>query len=52
LACDAASHQAITIVIEPVNTRDVPGYLFSCSDQAIQTINKVGRDDIGLQLDL
>jgi hydroxypyruvate isomerase len=52
LACDAASCQATTIVIEPLNTRDVPGYLFSCSDQAIQIIDKVGRDNIGLQLDL
>ena len=52
LACDAASCQAIAIVIEPLNTRDVPGYLFSCSDQASQIIYKVGRDSIGLQLDL
>lgn len=52
LVCDAASYQAITIVIEPLNTRDVPGYLFSRSDQATQIIDKVGRDNIGLQLDL
>jgi hydroxypyruvate isomerase len=52
LACDAASYQAITIVIEPLNTREVPGYLFSRSDQAGQIIDKVGRDNIGLQLDL
>ena len=52
LACDVASYQDITIVIEPLNTRDVPGYLFSRSDQACQIIDKVRRDNIGLQLDL
>jgi len=52
LACDAASSHAITIVIEPLNTRDVPGYLFSRSGQATQIIDKVGRDNIGLQPDL
>ena len=52
LACDAASCQATTIVIEPLNNRDVPGYLLSRSDQASQIIGKVGRDNIGLQLDL
>ena len=52
LACDAAACQATTIVIEPLNTRDVPGYLFSRSDQASQIIDKVGRNNIGLQLDL
>ena len=45
-------NQAITIVIESLDTRDVPGYLFSHTDQASQTIDKVRRDNIGLQLDL
>ena len=52
LACDAGFCQSTTIVIEPLNSRDVPGYLFSCSDQASQITDKVGRDNIGLQLDL
>ena len=52
IACDLASKQSITIVIEPLNTRDVPGYLFSNTDQASQIIEKVGCENIGLQLDL
>ena len=52
LACDAAKKKDITIVIEPLNTRDVPGYLLSSTTEACKVIKAVSRKNIGLQFDL
>ncbi len=50
-ACDLAAPHGITILIEPINTRDVPNYHLSRTDHAIRTIDAVGKNNIKLMYD-
>ena len=50
----AAKHAAslgITTVIEPINTRDIPGFFLNRQDQAHQIIAQVGADNLKVQMD-
>ena len=40
------------LVIEPINSRDMPGYFLSGSDQAVDIIEAVGDPNLQLQFDL
>jgi len=51
-AADRAAKQGITLVIEPLNTRDMPGYFIATTGEAIAFIDRVGRDNLKLQFDL
>ena len=42
----------ISVVIEPINTRDIPGYFLNLTEEARGIIHEVGGPHIGLQLDL
>jgi hydroxypyruvate isomerase len=42
----------IKLLIEPINTRDVPGFFLSGTRQAIEIIEAVGSDNLWLQYDL
>jgi 2-dehydrotetronate isomerase len=42
----------IQLVIEPINTRDMPGYFLNTADHAHQIIEQVGSDNLLLQMDL
>ena len=42
----------IRLLLEPCNTRDVPGFYLSGSQQAIDIINAVGSDNLFLQYDV
>lgn len=42
----------IRLLIEPINTRDVPGFLLSRTQQAIEIIDEVGSDNLFLQYDV
>jgi 2-dehydrotetronate isomerase len=44
--------EGITVVIEPINTRDIPGYFLNTTTQAMAIIEKVGHPNLKLQLDL
>jgi hydroxypyruvate isomerase len=48
-ACAAAG---VTLVIEPINSRDMPGYLLSFQGDGRRIIDKVGEPNLKLQLDL
>ncbi|MFQ5786179.1 MAG: hydroxypyruvate isomerase [Alphaproteobacteria bacterium] len=48
-ACATAS---ITLLTEPINTRDVPGFWLSHTDQAISIIDEVGATNLKLQYDV
>ncbi len=48
-ACAAAG---ITLVIEPINTRDMPGYLLNFQGDGRRIIEAVGEPNLKLQLDL
>jgi hydroxypyruvate isomerase len=51
-AADRAATHDITLVIEPINTRDIPGYFLNTTGQAMAVLKEVGRDNVKLQLDL
>lgn len=42
----------IVVVIEPINTRDIPGYFLNHTGEARSIIHEVGGPNIGLQFDL
>jgi hydroxypyruvate isomerase len=42
----------IALLIEPINTRDVPGFFLSGTRQAIEIIDAVGSDNLWLQYDI
>ena len=42
----------IRLLIEPINTRDVPGFFLSGTGQAIDIIDEVGSDNLFLQFDI
>jgi hydroxypyruvate isomerase len=42
----------ITLLIEPINTRDIPGFFLSGTQQAIEIMDAVGSDNLQLQYDI
>ena len=51
-ACDAAAKDGITLLIEPINTRDIPGYFLNRQDDAHDIRREAGRDNLKVQMDL
>lgn len=51
-AARMATSHGVDILIEPINTRDMPGYLLNRTEDARTTIEAVGASNIGLQFDL
>ena len=47
-----AAAAGLTVIIEPINTRDIPGYFLNYTGQAMAIIEKAGRPNLKLQLDL
>lgn len=47
-----AAALGIKLVIEPINTMDMPGYFLTDIDEAIAIIEEVGPDKVGLQFDI
>ncbi len=50
-ACDLAAPHGITILIEPINTRDVQGYHLSRTDHAARIIAALNRPNLKLMFD-
>jgi hydroxypyruvate isomerase len=42
----------IRLLIEPINTRDIPGFYLTRSKQALEIIDEVGSDNLFLQYDI
>ena len=42
----------VRLLIEPINTRDIPGFFLCRSDQAVEIIAEVGSDNLYLQYDI
>jgi hydroxypyruvate isomerase len=42
----------IVVIIEPINSRDIPGYFLNLTGEARSIIHEVGGPNIGLQFDL
>lgn len=50
-AAEQAARKGITILIEPLNTYDVPGYFLSTTGQAAGIIEETGADNLKLMFD-
>lgn len=50
-AADLAQEHAITILIEPLNEKDAPGYFLTGCDAATAIVNAAGRDNIRIMFD-
>lgn len=51
-AADLAARSGVTLLIEPINTKDMPGYFLTAIEDAREIIAEVGKPNVGLQLDL
>jgi 2-dehydrotetronate isomerase len=51
-AADAAAKLGKTIVSEPLNTRDKPGYFISRSDDVVDLIREINRPNLKLMFDV
>lgn len=51
-AAHLASRHGITLLLEPLNTRDKPGYLVSRSDEIVAIIAEIGEPNIKLLFDV
>jgi hydroxypyruvate isomerase len=52
LACDRTASSGLTLVLEPINRRDIPGYFTNTTGQVKAIIEEVGAPNLRLQLDL
>ena len=50
-AAEQAARQGITLVLEPINQRDMPGYLLSYQKDALAVIEAVGAPNLLVQFD-
>ncbi|WP_019140457.1 2-oxo-tetronate isomerase [Noviherbaspirillum massiliense] len=51
-ACAEAAQHALTVLIEPINTRDMPGYFLNTQAQAHAIREEVGAPNLKVQMDL
>ncbi|HRD78971.1 MAG TPA: TIM barrel protein, partial [Hyphomicrobiaceae bacterium] len=51
-AARMAAASGVTVIIEPINTRDIPGYFLNRTEEARSIIHEVGAPNLGLQFDL
>lgn len=47
-----AAGRGVDVLIEPINQRDMPGYLLSLQDEAHQIVQEIGAPNLKVQLDL
>ncbi len=52
MAAAKAKALGVRLLIEPLNSRDMPGYFLSSAEQARLIIDEVGSDNLFLQMDL
>jgi hydroxypyruvate isomerase len=51
-AADEAAILGVTIVIEPINTRDIPGFFLNRQDEAQAICTELGKPNLKVQFDL
>ncbi|MBW8269580.1 2-oxo-tetronate isomerase [Caldovatus aquaticus] len=51
-AAEECAKAGVKPVIEPINHRDIPGYVLNTTDQAAAIIHALGPERIGMQFDL
>ncbi len=50
-ACDLAARHGMTVLIEPLNPRDAPGYFLIGLDRAIETVERIARPELKILFD-
>ena len=50
-ACDRARDAKMTVLIEPLNPRDAPGYFLIGLDKAVATVERLGRPELKIMFD-
>ncbi len=50
-AADSVRGEGITLLIEPLNARDNPGYFLSSTGQALALLDRIARPNVALQFD-
>ncbi len=51
-AAELATPAGITLLIEPINTRDMPGYFLNRQDDAHSIVEEIGSETLKVQMDL
>lgn len=51
-AADALAGHGITVLLEPINSRNMPGYFIAYQRQALDLIARIDRPNVSVQLDL
>ncbi|MEX9755158.1 2-oxo-tetronate isomerase [Providencia vermicola] len=51
-AADVMAEHGIRVLIEPINTRDMPGYFLTTQKQAEALLPEIARENVFIQLDL
>ena len=51
-ACSVFAPHGIRVMIEPINTRDIPGYFLTTPEQGAALIARVGAANLALQFDV
>jgi hydroxypyruvate isomerase len=51
-AAQEAAKQGVAVLIEPINTRDIPAFFLNRQDQAHQVVKDVGASNLKVQMDL
>ena len=51
-AAQQAARQGVQILIEPINTRDIPGFFLNRQDEAHAIVSEVGAPNLKVQMDL
>lgn len=51
-AAEQAAQQGVKVVIEPINHRDMPGYVLNTMTQGADIVNAIGFERLGLQFDI
>lgn len=51
-AANALAAEGISLVIEAINTRDIPGFFLNTTEQAKRVIEDVGSDNLSIQYDI
>ena len=51
-ASDKLAAEGISLLIEPINTRDIPGFYLNRTSQAPDIIDRVGSDNLFVQYDI
>ncbi len=50
-AAEAAKH-GVDVLVEPINTRDIPGFFLNRQDQAHELVAEIGAANVKVQMDL